>query len=610
MPQYFKESINRKLSQKSIDTFAYTRPVTEFECYARLGAALTENELRETQRNILMLTKYLLEHRKFIFPSTANEGKIYRAGKLNSGDSGNGYFPISKSSASNCPTPGEPQEPIWFGLEPLYRYLNLNPQEPNGLVSCRKIKDVGNDLDAGRQREKKCNMVVNLSRDEADGAGYFLSTNLQTAINRAILIPIVRGFCGQYSRNSYPHDLTYDYIVGNASKFNFTGTVKGYNCDTARYAGGTIETLLRAWSMFDGTRASRYNEDRIQIQVLFEVFEWVERIINNSGQEIFKKSLIDAFKTVVPGATYTTKFNLVGWFCRDTPRGRDGSIFPGEYALSIKYFAPPIRYEIFDKQRADCRPRFFVLQQNSREGYREVAGPPGGPPQVAPPPGLGPGAAPAPGPPRKPFRLDPEIWKNPFAAEVAAGRNPFAGPAPLGLGPGIAQVDKRELGFAQWKDPFALPPPKQIVGMARDPFWPPEPGLAPNVFGRGGGLEDEEKEYYYSEEPESPDSDLFQVFFANNPEEEEKYTDETKGVAEIIKKYGEEQEKQDTTKSSKFNPKLIATGQRRGSTIRPQSSIRTQGGKLSKKHNRKSFKKKISKKYKKRYSKKGARKIY
>jgi hypothetical protein len=599
MPQYFKERLNRGLSQQFIDTYAYTRPVTDFDCYGRLGAFLTERELRETQRSILLLTKYLLEHRKFIFPSTANEGKIYRAGKLNSGDAGNGYFPISKSAASNCPTPGEPLEPIWFGLEPLYRYLNLNPQEPYGLVSCRKIKDVGNDLGAGRQREKKCNMVVNLSRDDADGAGYLLSTSLQTAINRAILIPIVRGFCGNYSRSNYPRDLTYDYIVANARMFSFTGTVNGYNCDTARYAGGTIETLLQSWSMVNGTRASRYNEDRIQIQVLFEVFEWVEGIINNGGREIFKKALIDSLKTVVPEATYTTKFNLIGWFCRDTPRGRDGSIFPGEYALSIKYFAPPIRYQIFDKQREDCRPRFFVLDRNSREGYQEVAGPPGGPAQVAPPPavfGFGVGVAPA---------------ANPFAPRPPAP-NPFAAPVPVGLQAAFAAAAAREAAEKRIANLHGFPPP---LAVAANPFAVANRPLGANImvpparWRRGGGLEDEEKEYYYSKEPESPDSDLFQVFFENNPEEEEKYTDEPKGVAEIIKKYGEEQEKRDNTKSNEFNPKAIARGRSTGSTIRPQSSIRTQGGKLSKKYKRKSFKK-ISKKYKKRYSKKRPRKIY
>jgi hypothetical protein len=169
------------------------------------------------------------------------------------------------------------------------------------------------------------------------------------------------------------------------------------------------------------------------------------------------------------------------------------------------------------------------------------------------------------------------------------------------------------------------------VNPAPNPFGPPIPPLAANPFvapaaanpfavanrplganimvpparwRRGGGLEDEEKEYYYSKEPESPDSDLFQVFFANSPEEEEKYTDEPKGVAEIIKKYGEEQKKRDNTKSSEFNPKSIARGRSTGSTIRPQSFIRTQGGKLSKKNKQKSFKKKINKKYKKRYSKK------
>ena len=556
MPQYFKESLNTRFAQATIEEYLKVTNVTSLACYPRLRNILTINELIETERSIIMLTKYLLENKKFDFPSSANEGKIYRAGKLNSGDAGNGYFPISKSTASNCPTPGEPQEPIWFSLEPLYRYLNLTPQEPNGIVSCRKIKDIGNDLDTGRQGEKKFNMVINLSTKMAVGDGYLLSKSLQTAINRAILIQIVRQYCYAYTLVNYPGDLTYDYIITNASRINLTGTVNGYNCDTSRYTGGTIETLLQSWSYLDGTRRSTYNQDRIQIQVLFEIFEYVQAIINQLQANIFKKSFIESVKTAIPEVTYATKFNLLGWVCGNVPRGRDNSIFPGEYALSMKYFAKPIRYQIFDKQRENCKPRFFVYNPNNGDGYQEVAGPPGVPP-LAP---------------------------NPFAPNVGF-LNPRQPQAPNIFAPRPPAVN-----------PFAA---NQLFGA--------NIVLPPARWKRGGGVEEEE-EYFYSKEPEIPNNDLFQVFFASSPEEEEKYTDEPEGVAEIIKKYGEEQEKQRSTKSNEINSKLIARGT--GSTIRPQPSIRTQGGKLSKKHKRKSFKKKISKKYKKRYTKKIKRKFY
>lgn len=129
-------------------------PIQAFSCYNRLGTVLTVNELRETEQNILLLTLYLVKNNKFIFPSSKNNGKIYRAGKLNSGDANNEYFPISKSAATNCPSPSSSQEPIWFGLEPLLRYLNLSPAERFGLVTCEQIKDIGNDIAPGRQGEK------------------------------------------------------------------------------------------------------------------------------------------------------------------------------------------------------------------------------------------------------------------------------------------------------------------------------------------------------------------------------------------------------------------------------------------------------------------------
>jgi len=488
-------------------------PIQAFLCYNRLKDVLTVNELRETEQNILLLTLYLVKNNKFIFPSAKNSGKIYRAGKLNSGDATNEYFPISKSAATSCPTPSTSQEPIWFGLEPHLRYLNLSPAERFGLVTCKQIKNIGNDIAQGRQGEKKFNLVVNLSTDNlvmSEGnPAYLLSKSLQVAINKAILIPIARGFCEAYSKTNYSRDLTYDYILRNAASFEFrNGTVRGYNCE-GRYTGGTIESLLKCWDYNTGTRFSIYNEDRIQIQVLFEVFEWVEQIIN-SVSEPFNRDFINWLRPQYSDITYTTKFNLIGWFCKDTPRGRDGSLFPGEFAISIKYFAAPLRYEIFNRQQEDCKPQFYVY--DAQRNYRETPGPAQDAPQ-------------------------PRVQQNPFG-----------------------------FGFIQ----AAQPRVQQH-----------------NPFRRGGfkKLEDDDnKEYYYSKKPERQDSDdLFQVFFANNPKEEEKYTDEPKEIAEIIKKYVE-----DNTKS---NPYKIS------STIRPQS-IRT--GKLLKKHKQKSLKKKISKKYKKK----------
>ena len=525
-------------------------PIQAFSCYNRLGTVLTVNELRETEQNILLLTLYLVKNNKFIFPSAKNSGKIYRAGKLNSGDATNKYFPISKSAATSCPTPPTLQEPIWFGLEPLLRYLNLSPAERFGLVTCKQIKDIGNDIAQGRQGEKKFNLVVNLSTDnlvmsEDNHPAYLLSKSLQVAINKAILIPIARGYCEAYSIRNYQRDLTYDYILRNAASFEFRNrTVAGYNCD-ARYTGGTIESLLKCWDYNTGMRFSIYNEDRIQIQVMFEVFEWVEQIIN-FFPDPFNTDFIDRLRRQYSDIRYTTKFNLIGWFCKDTPRGRDGSLFPGEFAISIKYFAAPLRYEIFNRQQEDCKPQFYVY--DAQRNYRETPGPAQDAPQ-------------------------PRVQQNPFGFIQVAQQHDAFGRA-IAAQPRV-QHDRWGLAAAEQEER------ERLLNPAYNPF-------------RGGGFkkleDDDNKEYYYSKKPERQDSDLFQVFFANNPKEEEKYTDEPKEIAEIIKKYVEDNTKSnpDNTKS---NPYKIS------STIRPQS---IRAGKLLKKHKQKSLKKKISKKYKKK----------
>ena len=660
MSWFFKKIVDTILTNDNINNICHGN-VRSFLCYERLKDVLTENELRETQKSILLLTKYLIEKNKFILPSTIENGaKIYRAGKLNSGDANNGYFPISKSVATNCPSPADPQEPIWFGLEPLIRYLNLSEAEPYGLITGRQIKDIGKDLERGRTNEMKFNLLVNISTNDKvttkDGSpAYLLSKSLQVAINKAILIPIARKYCGAYSKTNYSRDLTYDYILQNAASFNFTKTVAGYDCDAqGRYTGGTIESLLKCWDYNTGTRFSIYNEDRIQIQVMFEVFEWVEQIIN-SVPEPFNRTFITQMCSKNPKITNQSKFNLIGWFCKDTPRGRDNSSFPGEVALSIKTFTAPFRYEIFNKQKDDCKPHFYVYDKSGPKLVKQRPGP-----RVQPVVQQNHNFGPQPeGQEQRKREQQPFFEENPRGFMRVQGfrginrddfeENPHGfmqvqgfpkqhrginnddfekdnrqkpGPSPFDkFIQGIVEEDKKKKkkgGFKNLEDyksslisfpsesvlntgrsnyedvtKEVFKQEKQGIQFSRIPSETFEEDDGPaDVVQEGENLEmkyssegkyDDNKEYYYSKEPERQDSDLFQVFFANNPKEEEKYTDEPEEFAEIIKKYIEQEKQNSNLDIDKIS-----------STVQPQF-IRAR--KLSKKHKRKSFKKKISKKY-------------
>jgi hypothetical protein len=316
----------------------------------------------------------------------------------------------------------------------------------------------------------------------------------------------------------------------------------------------------------------------------------LEKYLNNSNNEIFKKSLIDDARSTEPRINYNAKFNLIGWFCRDVPRKRDESTFPGEYAISIKYFEKSVRHEFFKPREDHCRPMFYVFDGTKRPSYREVTeeelhrlrNPPQQPIVGAPP---------------NPVQQQNEIDVGHLAAEqqqvflgraAADGRLPrqdFRRGNPFGVGRG---------------NPFG-------VGRG-NPF---------GFFGpRGGGDIDlkNKEEYYYSSKPESPDSWLFQVFFEDNPEEEKKYTNDPEGFEEMIKNYGDKQkEKEEQKPKEKINDSsssIITTRKTSGFTMTPQISTVTRGGKRTKKYkkNRKGVKK-ISKNYTKK-QRRTSKKLY
>ena len=166
-------------------------PLDAFKKNSKLDIAkyLTENECKTVTKNILELLRYLLDNDKFVFASSINDGYIHRAGKIRSGDRGNGFFPISKSKSSSCSSPATYVEPIWFGFKALPVYMNLKPDDPYGLITCRQIRTYSTD--------EKPILVVNLSvsaNPSCNPKTYFIDKYLQTCINKAILIIHLSGF--------------------------------------------------------------------------------------------------------------------------------------------------------------------------------------------------------------------------------------------------------------------------------------------------------------------------------------------------------------------------------------------------------------------------------
>ena len=327
-------------------------PLNIIQNFRYMFPQLRPNERIETARAFFKLIFFIIDRKKLVFPSHTGKNTLYRAGKFNSGDRNNGFFPVDKSTASNCPTPGTSQEPIWFNFKEYFTYLNLSNTEQYGLISCRKMNDVC--VEDGVQ---KFNLLLNLSSNQlmCNNTSTKLSLSLQEAINRVIIIPIVR----RYSNKRYFYeDINYENCIQHADTILMDSTVPGYNCSD-RYTGGTLRDVLNAWNSIEGTRQSIYNPDRIHIQVLFEIFELIELCINQKFNHIFTRDVTNYFNS-----GRDVKFNLLGWYCNDTPTPVCAA-FPGEFAISKKYFTAARRFGIFQQRQEDCRPRFYRYSPNT-----------------------------------------------------------------------------------------------------------------------------------------------------------------------------------------------------------------------------------------------------
>lgn len=353
---YFREF---DFSPANIEDYLLNTDIENYICYPKYNQFLTETEIREMEWYLFLLLDLLLKEQKFVNPADINGGTIYRAGKVKAFNGTPEYFPLSKSVASNCPTPGTTQEPIWFSFQPLLDYLGIKNSDEYGIISCRQIHPI--DI-----INYRVNFVINLStnvKSRCNETSYLLSTDLQTAINKVILVPIIRLYCPEYSKDVWPTDLYYDDILLNKKHVVFRKTVPGYDCDYSRYIGSntTVQDLLNAWNYIDGTRKSFYNPDRIQAQMLFEILELIE-ITLNKYDNILTDELITVIQNKLPNQYFPrdAKINLLGTVCLDAPGPEpDCKTFPGEWILSIKYFSIPIRHSILHPYTPQCHPKFY-----------------------------------------------------------------------------------------------------------------------------------------------------------------------------------------------------------------------------------------------------------
>jgi len=347
--------VTQLLEQGSLDLSIFMRQ------FSFLASIESLEERQFVEKSIIELIILLITDEKLVAPSSHKSNKIYRSSSLKAFDKGNGYFPLSKTLATNCPgAPDDRNECVWFSdNEKLHEgyvefYLGLSRQNPLGLRSCRGIRDVDHE-------HNKYIAVIKLHDDFAklpDNCApnsFLLSKSLQLAINKCILIPIFRFFT-RYTYDFMKADVSFDFIISRTGKqTKLIKTVPGFECDN-RYNTHSKHTdigdVIRAWDMDTGYRSSQYLADRVNYFIFFKVIEIIESIINS----FLPKGGI----------------HLLGTVCENIPMPSSGCSLSmaSEWAIAVKWFTKPIRYNIFLPRNGgskDCQHTFYKYDEDTQK---------------------------------------------------------------------------------------------------------------------------------------------------------------------------------------------------------------------------------------------------
>ena len=324
---------------------------------------LTPNEISFVQKSIFECLNFLISKNKIKLSRQFNDGYVHRAGTLKSGNSIDGFMPVSKAKASGCGDMFWDTEAIWFGKESLPQYIGINQENPYGLLSCRQLKNIDNI-------DNTILAFINLSTKQIppcssaqQQTAVLLSKSIQEHFNKCMVISMVRTYSTQ--ADGYPNtDLTYEQLIANQGTITLDKKVWGYHCDD-RYvkSNPTLKSVLESWDYRNGYRRSEYQADRLQIDVFFKILDIMNEILKYYGKNIINNMYTDLLPNL-------TGVKILGWTCEDTPRARDCSTFPGEIAIPLKYLTKPARYGIFEKQNESCKPRFY--QKDAFGGLEEV----------------------------------------------------------------------------------------------------------------------------------------------------------------------------------------------------------------------------------------------
>lgn len=439
--RFFKEITAYGLTSPGTMTTATTETLKDFLAPAfNISPSALERPYQEMKGHILELVRYVIsEEGVLVVPGFENgdygpgvEQRFYRSTEVQSMNPYN-YSPIAKSLAIPCPDSRSTiLEPIYYGIlsdnvadaavETYKGYSDITHQDatPYGIVSCRSVQPlykINNDT-------LSINFLLNLMLggwDSTEINPYYINGELTQRIENAFLIYVAKVYCDLSVLGDAP--LTVELLKDRANDIYIVRPLKGYDCDEKYKTAGsdgipryTLGTLLQVYNKPDGVstldnnrydratfdaklpgreRLSFYYQDRLYIQSLFEIMEFVFAFISfavisfendvemstslPAGQDAaraidharstpnkvkwinpnvyqhLQTLLPDQWSAIEPYYTITPFISFRGTYQGYTPG------FHPEVTLSLPNFYDEKLFKTFFQEKSDmCKPVYFV----------------------------------------------------------------------------------------------------------------------------------------------------------------------------------------------------------------------------------------------------------
>jgi hypothetical protein len=327
----------------------------QFIKFSQKNQTLINSEVEFIAKAINECLIYIETNNCLIKPSEFNKGEMYRGGILQDLDQKT-LEPLGKAISKNCGIKDD-NEAVWFGTELDESYIKdrldrLKTEPKYGIKMCKKFNDSceidGKNVDLKFINLSDNTSIINCIDDKkVNKPVKRLNKILQTHFNKCLIIILMRRYSTEYT---YDNQLIKHINLLNTNKKIIDKQVTGYPCGGDNSVT-TIDNIFKAWSFENGTRDSYFNEDRLQITVLFQIIDIFNRIYQNKGKNM----------------------EILGWVCDDAPTADNKcQIFHGEFAIAIKYIQRPYNNKIFVNNKVTSLTVYELVVNNGKQELKKI----------------------------------------------------------------------------------------------------------------------------------------------------------------------------------------------------------------------------------------------